>query len=495
MSDILALVWSRADAGEPVYSGDEFQQNKREFSELVRAKLIRQIDNASSVVCDACGEGHLEEVVFIENPPKSGMRAFIHCPDNGCIQVPFERIQCWAIDFNFLGAAISAGLVLAGAKEELSPERIWLLGKGTFAGQSREIFLARGLTWADAPSVVGATARLQSASSHIVLVAGSVPPASIWQGDIPRVIPVSILAHLTHGKFSMDRSHLISQLSEGKRKKATVVPMQSFPTPPGTGWADVRIKIAEHRLLIEAKGKTKEYSFQEAGFEEKRRKNIPDSIWTILGVLASRVGILSKQDAKLADKTRINLKRYISVLRTRVQEFIPNIDGDPISYNSEKCSYETAFAISTDETPRIRAPQGITWEGVSIAEIGTSTISISFRSAKTYAAPQYEEDETMPTLEAAEKEATYEQEFDLANIGLANNKGVPNSKGKALMEVLENKGIIQRDSDDAPMLELGNFLCNLIGINEPAFDYNQNTSEWVTQFEASSEMPKKTPRR
>jgi len=486
VSNILSLIWNRADAAEPIYSGDELRQNDEAATGLIRAKLIRQIENTDHIVCNACGDGHIEELTFIESPNNSGMRAYIQCPQNGRVQVPLHRLKQWDIDFNALANAIAEGLSLADSIDEVSACRIWFLGKGTFAGRSREFFFARGLTWTDAATIIGSSTRIQAASSHVVLVPGAVPPTSIWHGDAPRVIPLSTLAHFEKGQFVIDRAHLISLLSDSKRK-TPVAAMISFPTPTGTKWPDIRIKVSEHRLQIHAKGKTKEYSFIEAGFEEGRRKNVPNAIWALLRIFALRAGVLQPLDVEMNQKTRTNLKQYISVLRQRLREFIPNIDGDPIQINDESKSYETIFKISTDETPRIHAPQGTTWGDVSIAQIGDSSIRITFRGKESYSAQQYEEDGEPTKTEVAEREAYSDRDLDFTSIGII-TRGKLNPKGTALLEVLKSKGIIHRKMDDKDMLKLGKLLCDLIGIDAPAFDFSQNDEKWTAQFEASSEI-------
>ena len=72
---------------------------------LNEAQSIRRDDNTTTVVCDACHEGHIEEVVFIESPPGSPIRAYMHCPAAGRVPVPLERLKQWVVDF--LGLAVN----------------------------------------------------------------------------------------------------------------------------------------------------------------------------------------------------------------------------------------------------------------------------------------------------------------------------------------------------------------------------------------------------
>ena len=173
MSDPLAVIWKRADAREPRFSSDEVATWSDGFVEqLTDAGLVHQVENAMSVVCDACAEGHVEEVTYIENPRHSAVRAYIHCPEHGRVRVPLWRLRQWEVDFGCIASAVARALELAGDVEEIVPGRIWFLGKTTLAAMSRELFLARGLTWEDAPEVLGASTRLNAAKSALVFVAG-----------------------------------------------------------------------------------------------------------------------------------------------------------------------------------------------------------------------------------------------------------------------------------------------------------------------------------
>ena len=105
-SDPLAEVWSRADAAEARFSADEVSAWPAGHARLLNeAQSIRRDDNTTTVVCDACHEGHIEEVVFIESPPGSPIRAYMHCPAAGRVPVPLERLKQWVVDF--LGLAVN----------------------------------------------------------------------------------------------------------------------------------------------------------------------------------------------------------------------------------------------------------------------------------------------------------------------------------------------------------------------------------------------------
>lgn len=485
MPDPLFLLWERSDASSPFYSAEEFTPKGSAESLLLRLGLIRETDNSDTVTCDACDGGHEETVEFVQTTPSAALRAYIYCPANGRVSVPLERLKRWTIDFNALAKSVAKNLSLTGEPEELSAARIWFLGKGTFAGRTLEVFLARGMTWGDAKDILDRTPRILSASFHIVLVSGIVPPLSTWKNEPLRVIPLSAIAAIENGKLALDRGYLTGQLQTTKQKARQV--QKSFPTPAGATWQDVSIEVMEHSLSIRIHGLKKTYTFQEAGFEDGRRKSFPDRYWTLLQILGHRVGVLKHQDDKLDHKARTNLKQYIHELRRHLQALIPNIDADPIVHNSDGRAYETVFKISSSENPQLSVPQGIVWSGVSIVLVAREAIRVSYCSNEAFRGHAYSEDQ-LPENESAERERTDTQTVYLDSIKLS-TKGKLNKVGQALVAVLEGNGRIQRDMEDGEMLTLGKILSDLLRIDDAPFEFDTGSGTWTAKFDASSEYP------
>lgn len=200
MPDALAEIWARADAVEARFDADEIARwrDGREAL-LIEAGIIRRDDNARTVTCDACQDSHVEEVVRIEDPPGSPVRAYIPCPELGRVAVPLERLKQWVVDFNGLAKAVAQGLALAGNVAEVVTGRLWALGMMTTAGRRHEVLLARGASWIDAPAVLGP--RLRGSSDGNLLVAGDPPNGEVWSDPPPAVT----LRHIAR----MDGRHLV----------------------------------------------------------------------------------------------------------------------------------------------------------------------------------------------------------------------------------------------------------------------------------------------
>jgi len=488
--DPLAEVWTRADASEARFSFEEVSSWPMEQEVILcRAGIIRRDDNTTAVICDACHEGHVEEVVLVESPPGSPIRAYLHCPEAGRVAVPLERLKQWAVDFNGLAAAVAKGLDLAGQVEEVAPGRLWSLGKTTIGGRSRDIFLARGATWIDAPGVFGACERLNASKGALVLVPGDMPPQDAWTSNPPAVVPLKLVARLEDRCLALDKDHLEGLLTVDRRK-APIKAQKTFPTPPGTPWNEVMVWVTDSTITIEAKRRSRDYSFQAAGFEEKRKRGVPDAIWALLKVFAMRGGEIPFDGSDLDHNTRTNLKQYVSVLRRRLRALIPNIDGDPVPHVKDNGCYRMAFKIASRESLTFPVPDGTQWPNVTIALVRPDAILVSVPTTERFAASTYAEEPggDVRQWDAAERESELEREYALRMLGLADENGRPDARGAALIEVLRGNGTASRPADDKAMENLCGVLSKLMaGIEGSPFDFAPSSKKWIARFQASAE--------
>jgi hypothetical protein len=286
-------------------------------------------------------------------------------------------------------------------------------------------------------------------------------------------------------RLACDRAQL--EVAVGKRKKAKPpVPTASFPTPQGATWKNVRIRMADLRMRVEVLGKRKELTFQEAGFEEKRRGNVPDRLWILLRQFAIHGGILPSNISSLPAKVRTNLKQDVSKLGKRLAALFL-LDGKPFKDTRVTHRYEARFTIFAEEGLHFPTPEGLTWDGVSIAEIRDGVILVRADAAYAfgvYTAPDAETN-SPGRWEAAEREGAVERRYDLRSLDLADEGGKPNPKGEALLAVLRGGGKVRRKSDDRAMLDLGRLLCDLMQINSSPFQFSATQNKWSALFEAT----------
>lgn len=99
MLEVPHFILDRAQAEKPIFTADEVGRWPEGLVSLLEGyELIRPTDNASSVVCDACGHDHIEPVTKVSSPSGSGLRAFIVCPEAGRVMVPLDRLRQWALN-------------------------------------------------------------------------------------------------------------------------------------------------------------------------------------------------------------------------------------------------------------------------------------------------------------------------------------------------------------------------------------------------------------
>lgn len=72
MNEDLTAFWSRADFEDPAFTGDELRRMSATTRHVLAShSLLRQSENLRVVECDACGEGHVEEVEILMEPAGS----------------------------------------------------------------------------------------------------------------------------------------------------------------------------------------------------------------------------------------------------------------------------------------------------------------------------------------------------------------------------------------------------------------------------------------
>jgi hypothetical protein len=310
------------------------------------------------------------------------------------------------------------------------------------------------------------------------------PPADVWQGDAPRILPLSAL-------LSWDDDHLVVDMNllaacAGKRKKRPPPQTVLFSPPPGATWEEVRLTVAEQRICIEVKGRRRTLTFVEAGFEEQRRGNIPNRLWQLLRVFALHGGILSFACPELDQAQRVNLKQNVSKLGQVLARLL-QIPGSPFKPPRKTRRYETRFRIATEEGVRFPTPQGVCWDDVSISETEAGDIAVAVSTLETFVTfTSSPEEEDRGRMEEAEREGVLRKEYDLRTLGLADADGRPNAAGVALLAVLREGGKVQKDKTDQAMLALNRRLTDLMQITAPPFQFSAGCKIWSALFEASS---------
>ena len=127
---------------------------------------------------------------------------------------------------------------------------------------------------------------------------------------------------------------------------------------------------------------------------------------------------------------------------------------------------------------------------VSITELASSRVHISVISKEIIPVSTFEDvdGKTVHQLEAGQREAPIDRDYDFRTLGLQDKQGKISLTGESLIAVLRGAGIVKREPDDEGMLMLGKYLYDLMGLENPPFDFKYSKREWQAKFEASSDI-------
>jgi hypothetical protein len=275
----------------------------------------------------------------------------------------------------------------------------------------------------------------------------------------------------------------------GRKSRGRV--REPFPTPAGTRWSDVIVRVGDLQVTVEVGRMRREFTFEAAGFEDERRNGVPDGIWTVLRVFAMQLGRIPYQYADLDHKTRQKLRQKVSDLRRRLQALIPGIDSDPIPHDKRRCCYQMVCAITSRSTFVFPVPSGTPWRKVAVSLTRTDAVRIAVPGTVRFPILAYinEPRGALRREEMAERQVEEVYEVSLRVLGLVDGEGRLDPRGRALVEILRGNGVRKRTADDDSMTDLGGFLKEAMDADEFPFEVTPDKMTWVARFQASCEAP------
>jgi hypothetical protein len=177
----LEEIWIRAGLRDGVVTYDETQRWPGPVRELVFSlPLLRRVEDAECLDCDACGESHWEDVEIIGDEEDY---AVIPCPTVGLLHVSPERLQRWEVDLGTVVTLLAEAFDLGGTSQELKSARAWLLGNRRLAGRLTEFFFVLGADWRDGLEILQTTPRLDNSPAPVVLFPGGLPEDLAWRAN------------------------------------------------------------------------------------------------------------------------------------------------------------------------------------------------------------------------------------------------------------------------------------------------------------------------
>lgn len=472
MNDLLRGIWDRAECEEPVFSAEEIEWAvPGQFDLLCRLGLLREAERATWARCDACGDGHVEEVAWLRNAATGVLVPFIPCPDTGAAPVAHQRLQRWAVDLEALAQATRAGLALVGDSRPLVVGRVWSLGRRHLAGRFRDFFLVCGANRADAQTLWDRCRQIEDAPAPVILVPAS-PPA----GRRAPALRLASFAEISETGLAFDLTYLADALPRDSSAVAAKT-VSSFAVPDGAKWDELRITVREHSLRAVLRGDERDFGFEDLGLSGPE-----DRLWQLLCALARLGGQTPARSRSVSEKDAATFRKQVSDLRQRLSTVFP-IAGEPIRAVHGTGGYRCLFQICLDRRDGFPV-QPERWDDCRFIELRDGRIAISVRTKEVFAAKSVSEETLHRTdIEAAERLGVRTEEYDLRTLGLADRVGNPTTEGRVLLEFLRNGGKLTRRGDDKDVLRLAQRLRDWMGIDGNPFQFSPSRKLWSSLFE------------
>jgi hypothetical protein len=483
MTDLIRQFWVRCEEPQPVFSADELRWATPGRADAIRAcGLLAEGAKATWVNCDACDDGHAEDVIWLRNTETGSLSPFIPCPEVGGAPVDPERLRRWAVDLDLAARLMRQALGLVGQFAPLVPGRVWSLGRRHLAGRFRDFFFVCGAARPDARSLWERCRHIEDAPASVVLVPTRPPTSDIWRAKRATVFRLSEIAGIAETGLDLDFPYI----EDAVPREAHSVPVKSiasFPVPDGATWEDLRITIRDAGILAEAGGSSLEFSIEELGFASAE-----DRPWQLLCLFARLGGQTPARSTVVSDRDAITLRKQVSNLRQRLATIFP-IAGEPIRSAHGTGAYRCIFRIGLDRRDGFPSPPE-RWDDCRFTELKDGRISISVKSKEVLAARTVSEETLRRTaIEAAQRDALRSEEYDLRVLGLADDAGNPTAEGRVLLELLRNGGKLNRRGDDKDLLRLAQRLRTWMGIDGDPFQFSPSRRLWSAVFECQSHRP------
>jgi hypothetical protein len=480
MTGLAHQFWVRCEHPEPIFSADELQWTQPEELERFRVHgFLREAAMATRVVCDACDDGHAEDVVWIRNTETGLLAPFLPCPEVGGTPVSPERLRRWAIDLDLTADELRNRLGLVGHLAPLLPGRVWSLGRRHLAGRFRDFFFVCGATWLDTHTLWDRCRHIEDAPSPVILVPTRPPGGDAWRAKGAPVFRLADVGGFTEFGLTLD----LAYIEDAVPRDVCAVPaksVSSFPVPDGATWDEVRITVRETAVVAELRGTSREFGIEELGFAAA-----DDRLWQLLCVFARLGGQTPPRNTSVSDKDALTLRKQVSNLRQRLATIFP-IAGRSINSVHGTGAYRCIFKIGLDRREGFPSPPE-SWDDCRFTELKDGRISIAVKSKDVFAARTIsEETQRRTTLEVAERVGVHREDYDLRVLGLADQSGIPTSEGRLLLEFLRSGGKLNRRGDDKDLLRLAQRLRTWMGIDGDPFQFSPSRRLWSAVFECQS---------
>jgi|GEM_PF-6059935 len=188
------------------------------------------------------------------------------------------------------------------------------------------------------------------ADNHISLVdyKGELNPKKIYRRWEKARKELGVAEELSDASRMMAMSSTGSTGQAQDRKNATLPTKGStLDLPPDLKWSEVSITfVSEHTALVKARDSAQECSFRALGFEDRRKKDVPNSRWGVLLQMAKH-GCIDRKSG-IESKLHVDVKAAVRDVRV-VLKRVFEIQDDPFEPYSPANGYRPKFRLSCNQ--------------------------------------------------------------------------------------------------------------------------------------------------
>lgn len=207
MTDALRWLLRRAEIQDaaPISAREVWRWGPGAVDRFVDLGLLRKTTPARYIRYDGCDHGCSIEPEIVTDPA-TGDRFGVHrCMQDECglVRVPLDELLRWEFDLFGTARAVAKAVDAGGQVVEDVSSRLVEVGRVDDGQVWRDLFLARGLAWDDAATVLAGARRLKASGAPLVLGLAMLPEQRVWADCKPAIALLSDIASLD-GRLTVD---------------------------------------------------------------------------------------------------------------------------------------------------------------------------------------------------------------------------------------------------------------------------------------------------
>ena len=422
--------------------------------------------------------------------------ATARCPRDGTTyDVVVNDIRRWVLDLPALARTVASLLGCSGKEKQFVPDRLFDLGRAT-GDPVGEVLLLRGLDWDDGEHVLETATRAAAGHSQVFgVVIGEVDvrldvPASL------RLMALHDLVQWTGEGFARRKgntSSLSPSTTPGVEVAGEPTNVKPIPTPEGTAWEDIYLRVGETRLCARIQGQRHWRHYTDVGLADGRRGGGSGEVterWKVLMEFASSAprmpsteGAAGREGDRPAravpSMSREQMTRLRPVLRALFPS-VPNAKHDPIlsvrkgrardAWNGR--SYRLLFQIAPLPDPCFETPDGVTWPHLFLQlqrDVVGDVVRVTVRGLGARGPRGVASDH------AAERHLAGES-FRLREL-------VSSEASEELLADLLRRRVLNAPRDSVPVFDLRRDLARFFDLSPDGIEFDAKRSGWFPVFQ------------